>query len=118
MFEYRATVLRVVDGDTVDLLIDLGFSISYTHSCRLFGINAPEHGTPEGDAATAFHAKLLPAGAPVVVRTQKDKFEKYGRILGTVFLAKKDAPQGTSINDQLVAAGCAKPWDGRGARPV
>ena len=125
MYEYSASVEAVVDGDTVDLLIDLGFKILYRHSCRLYGINAPEHATAAGDAATAFLKTLLPVGTSVIVKTEKDKAEKYGRILGTITVPpKKKAKKGavvapvTSINDQLVAAGHAFVWNGTGARPV
>lgn len=112
MYEYRATVISVVDGDTVLLSVDLGFLVSYRHSCRLFGINAPEHKTPTGDAATAYLTALLPAGTVLTLRTQKDKFEKYGRILGTLILA-----DGRVVNDLLVAEHHAMPWDGKGGRP-
>lgn len=113
MYEYNATVEKVVDGDTVDLLVDLGFSILYRHSCRLVGVNAPEHDTPEGEAAKLYLVQLLPPGAKLVLRTQKDKFEKYGRILGVLELPSK-----AIVNDLLVSTGHAKKWDGKGARPV
>ena len=124
MYEYNAKVEKVLDGDTVDLTIDLGFKVLYQHSCRLYGINAAEHGTEAGDAATAFLKGLLPVGQAVVVQTFKDKTEKYGRVLAVVVLpplkAKKGAVEGplVTVNEQLVAAGHAKVWDGKGARPV
>ena len=127
MYEYAARVDRVVDGDTVDLTIDLGFSISYQHSCRLYGINSPEHATEAGAAAAAFLKEMLPVGTEVIIQTRKDKLEKYGRILGTLTtipkkkkLKKGDAPPPPpeTVNDLLVAAGHAFPWDGRGSRPV
>ena len=125
MYEYAARVDKVVDGDTCNLSIDLGFCIYYAHSCRLFGINAAEHGTPAGDAAKLFLEGLLPVGTLVIVRTQKNESEKYGRILGTIVVPPKKTrkkgvvvPTPVSINDQLVAAGHAIPWDGKGARPV
>lgn len=126
LYTYAATVDRVVDGDTAVLLLDLGFDILLRHSCRLYGINAPEHGTPAGDAAKAYLIALLPPGTAVIVKTQKDVNEKYGRILGTVVIPEKKAVKKTktaavpavNVNDALVAAGHAKPWDGTGARPV
>lgn len=113
LYTYRATVVRVVDGDTVDLLLDLGFAILFKHSCRLNGINAPEHGTPAGDAAKARLTTLLPDGTPLIVATVKDKLEKFGRILGTLTMA-----DGTVVNTLLVKEGHAFAWDGKGARPV
>lgn len=126
LFTYQAEVRRVVDGDTVELALDLGFSIMYRHSCRLFGINAPEHGTEAGDAAKAYLTNLLPVGTQVIVKTQKDNSEKYGRILGTIVIPEKKAVKKTktaavpavNVNEQLVSTGHAKPWDGTGARPV
>ncbi len=113
MFEYSTTVERVVDGDTVDICIDLGFKISYRHSCRLHGINAPEKVTAEGKAAKAFLESLLPAGAKLTVQTKKDKLEKFGRVLGVLILQ-----DGRSVADVLVQEGHAVAWDGRGARPT
>jgi len=124
MYEYNARVEKVLDGDTVDLTIDLGFKVLYQHSCRLYGINAAEHGTEAGDAATAFLKGLLPVGQVVVVQTLKDRTEKYGRVLGVLTLPAPKAKKGAAVvvqatvNDQLVAAGHAKAWDGKGERPV
>lgn len=126
MYEYNAKVVEVKDGDTVELTIDLGFKVLYNHSCRLFGINTPEHGTPEGEAASSFLRELLPPGLAVVVATKKDKLEKYGRILGTITIPATKTKVGrktvtvpaVNVNDHLVSAGHAKPWDGTGARPT
>jgi micrococcal nuclease len=51
MYNYKATLNRVVDGDTVNLTIDLGFRLTYTANCRLAGINAPELNTSDGKTA-------------------------------------------------------------------
>lgn len=126
LFTYQAEVRRVVDGDTVELALDLGFSIMYRHSCRLYGINAPEHGTEAGDAAKDFLKALLPVGTEVIVKTMKDKNEKFGRILGVIVIPEKKAVKKTKtaaipavvVNDHLVALGHAKVWDGTGVRPV
>lgn len=126
MYEYNASVIEVVDGDTVKINLDLGFSIMYRHSCRLYGINAPEHGTEAGDAAKVYLTALLPPGTGVLVQTRKDSSEKYGRILAVVVVPEKKAVKKTKtaavpaiiVNDQLVAAGHAKVWDGTGVRPV
>lgn len=114
MYEYAATVVRVIDGDTVDLVIDLGLHVQTATRVRLLGLNAAEHGTPEGDAATAWLRDKLPVGYLLMVRTKKDKTEKYGRWLGTLIRSGET----TSLNTQLIEAGHAKTWDGEGLRPV
>jgi micrococcal nuclease len=106
MFEYAAKVLRVVDGDTVHLDVDLGFDVRRQDSFRFLGINAPEHGTPEGDAATTFLKTLIAPGDVITIRTQKDHREKFGRYLATLFVGDKN------INEALVASGHAVPYDG------
>ena len=104
MYSYPAICRRVIDADSIVAEIDLGFSIKFNQPLRLFGINAPELNTPEGKRAKEFLAFLL-EGKPVVVETVKDKKEKFGRYLATVFLF---GMQGiASINDKLVAEGYA-----------
>lgn len=107
----NAKINKVIDGDTVDLQVDLGFDLTALMRCRLDGINAPEKNTAEGKVSQAWMAQTLPIGSDVVVQTVKDKKEKYGRYLAVVFLPG----QAKSINDQLVEQGLAKPYDG-GAR--
>lgn len=103
MYEYRATLIRVVDGDTIDVDIDLGFGVHMQTRLRLAYINAPERGTPEGTAATNYVVKRLVE--PFTVRTSKDAKEKYGRYLATVIL-----PDGEVLNSTMLAKGVAKPY--------
>jgi micrococcal nuclease len=77
-----ATVLRIVDGDTVQLDLDLGWRIRMTANCRVFGINAPEMATPQGRAARSYAEGLLPLGAEVEFHSQR--LDKYGRPLGDI----------------------------------
>lgn len=77
-----ATVLRVVDGDTVRLLLDLGWHITLEANARILGINAPELNTPEGQAAKRFAADHLPVGAAVMFVSKQ--LDKYGRPLGSI----------------------------------
>lgn len=108
MYTYAARIERVIDGDTIDLTIDLGFRIRLTQRIRLLNVNCPEHGTPEGNAATAFTTAWLAEHAPdLTVRTVKDRQDKYGRILGTLMAGAR------ILNDDLTAAGHATPYDGR-----
>jgi micrococcal nuclease len=107
MYEYQATVLRVVDGDTICARVDLGFEVSVDETLRLAGINAPERGKPGGSEASAWlRSKLLMTTARIV--TVKDKREKYGRYLAEIFLPGET----TSVNSEMIAAGHAVPYDG------
>jgi len=87
MYEYNCKVKRVVDGDTVDVLIDLGFDIAYASRVRLYGIDTPESRTRDKDEKARgliskdFLKSWLDKGS-VVIRTRKDKKGKFGRILG------------------------------------
>ena len=82
MYEYKATVAKVVDGDTIDVLIDLGFSTYTKQRLRFARIDAPSIKTPEGKVAKAFVANALPIGSEIVINT-KDQ-DKYGRYLAEV----------------------------------
>lgn len=99
-----ATVLRVVDGDTVHLELDLGWHVTYTASCRIAGINAPELSTPEGQRAKAFAIGALPEGAQVVFRSKR--LDKYGRPLGEILLGPDRRP----FSEAMLAAGLAVPF--------
>ena len=91
MYEYRARVKRVVDGDTVDFVVDLGFSVHITIRTRLLGVDTPERGHPDWKKATAECARLLSVAADVKgsecanaehwVTIRTSKTGKYGRWL-------------------------------------
>ena len=104
-FEYhKAKVEKVVDGDTVDLDIDLGFSINYHKRVRLYGINAPEMKNDTnnvGHEAKAYLTQLID-NKEVVIKTEKDKTDKYGRYIVTIFL------DGEDINEKMVENGKAE----------
>lgn len=111
MFEYRATVTQVIDGDTIDVSIDLGFDISHTLRVRLYGINTPETRTKNKEEkakglAAKERLKDLIEGKSIVLKTQKDDTEKFGRYLAEVFV------DSVSINKQLVQEGHAAPYFG------
>jgi micrococcal nuclease len=108
MYEYRARVTKVVDGDTMHLSIDLGLDVAIATTVRLSGVDTPEMNTPEGRAAKIYTQDWVAAlGGTVIVCTIKDKREKYGR-----YLAELLAPDGTSLNQDLLASGHARvaPW--------
>lgn len=110
MYEYQARISRVIDGDTVEAEIDLGFHVTISVTLRLAGINAPEiRGAerPQGLAATRYLESLLDDLAgdirTLTVRTQKDVTEKYGRYLAELIAGE------VNLNHALVAAGHAVP---------
>jgi micrococcal nuclease len=120
MYEYRVKkVIKIVDGDTIDVDIDLGFSISYTQRVRLAGIDTPESRTKDKEEKVLGlevkdHLKnLISAANTIVIRTEKpDSSEKYGRILGWLFLDGAEK----SVNEALIADGYA--WDYMGDTKV
>ena len=111
MYEYQVKkVLKVVDGDTIDVDIDLGFSISYTQRVRLAGIDTTESRTRDKkEKALGLEVKdklkkAIDAATKIVIKTEKpDSSEKYGRILGWVFLDDNKV----SINKTLIDEGYA-----------
>ena len=110
MYEYRARITRVIDGDTVEAQIDLGFQVTFTATLRLIGINAPEtRGTerPLGLAATRYLESLLDdltgASRALTIRTEKDLTGKYGRYLAELLAGE------VNLNQAMVAAGQAVP---------
>lgn len=90
--------------------VDLGCDVSTRMTVRLLGVDAPENSTGLGRAATGWVRSVLPVGTQVVISTQKDKKERYGR-----YLAAVELPEGGDLAAALVRAGHAKPYDG-GAR--
>ena len=107
MFEYRAFVRRVYDGDTITVDIDLGFDVLMKNQkIRLLGINAPEirgENRQAGLVSRDFLREKI-SGKWVVLKTKKDKKGKYGRWLGEVFLEEKN------INDLMLSEGMAKKY--------
>jgi micrococcal nuclease len=92
MYEYKAVVKRVVDGDTIDVILDLGFNIQYTERVRLARINAPEISTDAGKTVKTFMIDML-EGRDVTIRTQKNTFDKYGRWIAEVFYNEQSINQ-------------------------
>lgn len=106
MFTYNAKLVRVVDGDTIDVDIDLGFDIHYKARVRLYGINAPESRTRDleekerGLAAKDRLNQLLDNNV-FTIKTSLAGTGKYGRVLGEIFIGDKN------INNQLIEEGHA-----------
>jgi endonuclease YncB( thermonuclease family) len=113
MYEYKVKeIAKVVDGDTVDVIIDLGFGLSKKERCRIAGIDTPEKRTRDlkekkyGIEATEFMTELLDKAENLIVRTEKDG--KYGRMLGWFYCDNIDG----SLNNLMIEAGYAWSYDG------
>lgn len=120
MYEYHVKkVTKVVDGDTIDVEIDLGFDISFSSRVRLAGIDTPESRTTDkyektlGLECKDRLKKAIDSAKTIVIRTEKmDSSEKYGRILGWLFLDGAEQ----SFNHALIADGFA--WEYMGDTKV
>jgi micrococcal nuclease len=120
IYIYKAELIRVVDGDTVEFMIDLGFSQFTKQTMRLYGIDAPELRTKEGKAAKAWLWDALQPLEAIYVQTiqlsTKAKRDKYGRFLAVLYddlgeLRAKLPPKTlapASINAKMIAEGHAK----------
>jgi micrococcal nuclease len=104
MYEYQATVLRVIDGDTVELMIDLGLKGFRKEIVRLYGINTPEIHTVKGKLVKHIVQKKLPTGCKIKIKTYKDKQGKYGRWLVDVIVNR------LNLNKYLLRYGWAVPY--------
>ena len=107
MYEYRCTVVKIIDGDTVDVDIDLGFGIwMHKERIRLLGIDTPESRTRDkeekkyGLAAKKYLTEMLNDEGGIVLKTKKDAEGKFGRILGELWRTTDNADK--SINQYLV----------------
>ena len=111
MYEYFVDeVKNVVDGDTIDVVIDLGFDILFASRVRLAGIDTPESRTTDkaekalGIEAKEYLKKQLKDAKSVVIRTEKmNSSEKYGRILGWVYVNGESE----SVNNKMINDGYA-----------
>lgn len=106
MYEYKVKYLRVIDGDTFVVNVDLGFGIFLMDkSVRVMHVNAPEKNTPEGVAAKLFTEQKLQTSKTLSVKVF-ERQDKYGRILAEVVV------DGVLLSDLLVSNGHGKPYEG------
>ena len=122
MYEYRCKVTRVVDGDTVDVDIDLGFGVwLHKERVRIYGIDTPESRTRDleekkyGLAAKEFVKEFVrdKGGSNIVLRTQKyDAKGKFGRILGDIIVDK------VSMSDTMIKEHHAVPYYGQSKETI
>lgn len=118
MYEYNCNIVRVVDGDTVDVDIDLGFGIWVRNErVRLSGIDTPESRTRDltekfyGKYATQYVIEKL--GESCVLRTQKDRAGKFGRVLGEFIVYDEYSDSWKSVNEMMVRDFIAVPYTGQ-----
>jgi len=114
LYHYRATVVRVVDGDTVDVMLELGFNVSLKERVRLYGIDAYESRTRDleekarGLKAKDFVVEWTEDHADeIVIVTRIDKRGKYGRVLGTIM-----TESGENLNELMIKEGHAVEYFG------
>ena len=107
MYEYSCKIVRVVDGDTVDVDIDLGFGVwMHKQRIRMYGIDTPESRTRDleekkfGLVAKEIVKKWVPEGSTQTLITRKDKSGKYGRILGSFKIVFDE--EETTLNEWMV----------------
>ena len=119
MYEYGCKVTRVVDGDTIDVDLDLGFDIIYKCRVRLYGIDTPESRTRNkdekvrGKLAAKFLKDAISNGKNVILQTQlKDSKGKFGRVLASVVI------DGININQQMVTNHLAVRYEGQSKKDI
>ena len=110
MYTYKCKLIKVIDGDTVDCIIDLGFSIQHKVRVRLAGIDTPETRTRDLDekkrgleAKHRVEELINKNNSKFIIKTEYDRTGKYGRVIGTIFLSSESE----SLNDLLVTEGHA-----------
>ena len=114
-FSYRVNkVTKVVDGDTIDVIIDLGFDIMYKSRVRLFGIDTPESRTRDlvekkfGLMSKEYLKNALKNAEKIVIKTHKgEETGKFGRILGEIFC------DGVNVNQKMCEVGHAVAYYGQ-----
>ena len=119
MYEYSCQVTKVVDGDTIDVDLDLGFNIHHKCRVRLYGIDTPESRTRDkdekarGKLAAKFLQDAISNGKHVILQTQlKDSKGKFGRVLASVIV------DGININQRMVTNHLAVRYEGQSKKDI
>ena len=122
MFEYKCKLIKVIDGDTIDVDIDLGFGVWLRNQrIRMYGIDTPESRTRDleekkyGLAAKAFLTEMLD-DSHLILKTHKDERGKFGRILGEVWRTTNYADQ--SINNYMIEKHHAVAYHGQSKEDI
>jgi len=119
MYEYNCTVTRVVDGDTIDVILDLGFSVLHKCRVRLYGIDTPESRTKNqdekarGKLAAKYLKDSINNGTEIILRSKlKDSKGKYGRVLGEIIV------DNININQSMIEKYLAVQYTGQSKKDV
>lgn len=109
MYQYKALIVDVYDGDTVTAIVELGFFVKAQIKIRLYGIDTPEIRGEEREAGLLSKIRLeeLILNKNVIIKTYKDKQEKYGRWLADIYLLNDETK---SVNTILLEEGLAKKY--------
>jgi micrococcal nuclease len=121
-YTYKAKLVRVVDGDTLDLEVDLGFRMTTRQRFRLMGYNAPETRGPEkilGAAASARLAEVLGLSEGILITTHKgDAFGRWLCDMKVLVRLNETSRSWYDVVPNLIKEGWGVAWDGRGRRPA
>ena len=124
-FSYRVSkVTKVVDGDTIDVILDMGFDIMYKQRVRLFGIDTPESRTRDleekkyGLMAKELVLTLMPVGSMQTLITEKDKSGKFGRILGKFKVHEPNLDRYVILNDFMIDNPYAVEYNGQSKQEI
>jgi len=119
MYDYNCKVERIVDGDTIDVVLDLGFDILYRTRVRLYGIDTPESRTRDleekarGLLAKEYLSTKIKNAENIVIQTKlKDSRGKFGRVLGSVIA------DGVNLNNQLTLNHHAVAYTGQSKKEI
>ena len=125
MYEYRCKIIRVIDGDTVDVDIDLGFDIIFSNQrIRLYGIDTPESRTSDevekryGVQSKEFLKSYLHEGEYATLQTVKDSVGKFGRVLGKFLVVDRSTQEVRTVNDLLIENHYAVPYFGQSKQNI
>ena len=125
MYEYKCKIVKVIDGDTVDVDIDLGFGVwLHKERIRLYGIDTPESRTRDlvekkyGNMAKDLVLTFMPVGSIQTLITEKDKSGKFGRILGKFLVYDKKTDREMHLGDIMIREHLAVRYDGQSKEEI
>jgi len=125
MYEYKCKIVKIIDGDTADVDIDLGFGVWLKKQrIRFYGIDTPESRTRDatekiyGNAAKAFVESYLPLDSVQTLITVKDAVGKYGRILGKFKVYESITDSYVILNDMMIALHYAVAYHGQSKESI
>ena len=125
MYEYRCKVVKIIDGDTVDVDIDLGFGVwLHKERVRLYAIDTPESRTRDlvekkyGLAAKDFLTGMLDDDGGIILKTHKDATGKFGRILGKFEIYDSKTDQQMMMGDWMIRESVAVAYEGQSKKDI